>query len=468
MANKIYIKFFKIPLVKIKKTGAEYKVYFLFVPLFNICKKGKSYCVNLIVFNKICRLLSGALLAIKNNASKENIKKRFRAGDVIKICLLDARPGMWCFDYLFDLLNKDPRFEPSIVVMPDNKYSTEFQRMYLNETYNELRNKGYNPNKGIDFDNKKILDLRKQIKPDIMFYTDFWKPHFYDEFYITNFLDKINLLHEYGFSVMQDEKTCAFELNNLADLYFRPTDIHKKMAQNLMKNHGENVVVTGSAKLDAIFDKNYVPRDMWKKQPVNKKKLIWAPHYTDNMPLNMYRNDAFWEISDFMLDIAKKYEDKIQWVFRPHPLLKERMAQKLGIERQKEYYAKWDELNNTQYCGGDFIDLFATSDAMIMDSCSFRAEYTAFDKPLFLTITKTSRLKYNEFGEKLNELFYKPELELKSGIIDFIENVVLNGKDSMAEKRHDFVKKYFSKINNRTASENIYHEIVNFLEGEKK
>ena len=47
----------------------------------------------------------------------------------------------------------------------------------------------------------------------------------------------------------------------------------------------------------------------------------------------------------------------------------------------------------------------------------------------------------------LNELFYKPEDDLKQGIIDFIENVVLRGNDIMAKPRHEFVQKYFSKIN---------------------
>ena len=165
-----------------------------------------------------------------------------------------------------------------------------------------------------------------------------------------------------------------------------------------------------------------------------------------------------------MLEIAEKYKDKIQFVFRPHPVLKKRAAEKWGLAEQEAYYEKWDSLSNGQYYDGDFVDLFMTSDAMIMDSCSFRAEYTAFDKPLFLTITKTSRLKYNEFGEMLNELFYKPEDDLKQGIIDFIENVVLKGNDTMATLRHEFVQKYFSKINERTASENIYHEIIKFLE----
>lgn len=469
MSTKCYIKLWGISLIKIKKKKERNDIYLLYIPFLSIKKEGKNVHLNLLIFSKIAD--KWAKISAKRSQKmyekrKQQIIQKFKKGKKLNICLQVARPGMWCFDYLYDMLSKDQRFNVSVVVMPDHFYIKEMQKFYFQKAYDELCKKGYKLYKGYDYKNDKVLNVRKEIKPDIIFYTDFYKPHFYDEFYITNFFDKISLLNEYGFSVMQDEKTCAWELNNLVDLYFRPTQIHKKMAQQLMQNKGKNVIVTGSPKLDAIFDPNFKPKQVWKKQSgkTRKKRIIWAPHYTDKMPDNMYKNDAFWEIYDFMLQLAEKYQDKIQFVFRPHPVLKKRAAEKWGLAEQETYYKKWDDLENGQYYDGDFVDLFMTSNAMIMDSCSFRAEYTAFDKPLFLTITKTSRLKYNEFGEMLNELFYKPEDDLKQGIIDFIENVVLRGNDIMAKPRHEFVQKYFSKINGRTASENIYHEIIKFLE----
>ena len=101
---------------------------------------------------------------------------------------------------------------------------------------------------------------------------------------------------------------------------------------------------------------------------------------------------------------------------------------------------------------------------MIMDSCSFMAEYTAFDKPLFHTVTKTTRINMNDFGKELYKHCYKTETELKEDIIKFIENVVLDGNDYLAESRHKFVQKYLGKVNGKMASENIYDEIVKYLE----
>ena len=145
-------------------------------------------------------------------------------------------------------------------------------------------------------------------------------------------------------------------------------------------------------------------------------------------------------------------------------MLKPKVENEWGREKANAYYSRWNELENGQYFDGDFIDLFMESDAMIMDSCSFMAEYTAFDKPLFHTVTKTTRINMNDFGKELYKYCYKTETELKQDIINFIETVVLGGNDYLAKDRHEFVRKYFSKVNGKMASENIYDEIVKYLE----
>lgn len=472
--TKFSIKFANIPLYKIRHdTANEGKISILGIPFLHMFKNNKGYKFNLIPLYYLYKFYikqKDKLIQLKikrqNILTKKRICEKFKKGKTLNICIQVSRPGMWCFDYLYKLLEKDPRFNVSILIMPDHNYKREIHQFYLEKTYDELCQKGYKPIKGYDFDLEKSVDIRGTINPDIIFYTDFWKPHFYDRYYITSFPDKITFLNEYGFSVMQDELTCNFELNNLVDLYFRPTEIHKQMALQLMNNKGKNVIVTGSPKLDALFDTKYTPTNVWKKQKgkIRKKRVIWSPHYTDKMPDNMYKNDAFWEIYDFMLEIANKYKDKVQFVFRPHPVLKKRASERWGTEAQEAYYHKWDTLSNGQYYDGNFIDLFMKSDAMLTDSCSFRAEYTAFNKPLFITTTQTSRNNYNAFGQKLNELFYTPHNDLQQGIIDFIEDVVLGGNDYKKEERTKFVEQYFGKINGKTASENIYGEIIKFLE----
>lgn len=468
-----WIRFFWIPLIFIKAVSASsLEVWLLCFPLLTIRKVNNKHLVNLLIIQKIYdHTITPLRNAVRNfvrnrkaRKGKKAIFNKFKNGEKLKIALMVERPGMWCFDYLYNILKNDSRFEVLVVIMPEPFYGKLQMKKYLKETEEEMLQKGYTPLLGYDKDTNEIINFRSLVNPDIIFYTDFWKPHFYNEFYIDNFLDKITLLTEYGYSVMQDEKTCGFELNNLVDLYFRPTEIHKKMAQEIMENKGQNVIVTGSPKLDERFDENYKPQDVWKKQDKKKKRIIWAPHYTDVMPADMYANDAFWYIYDFMLDLAEKYKDSVQFVFRPHPVLYTKMIKKWGEYITKKYYKQWDTLENGQVFMGNFIDLFMTSDAMIMDSCSFRAEYTSFDKPLFYTITETSRLVINEFGEELHKNFYVPDGNLEKGIESFIQDVVINGNDYKALGRHKLVEQYFGKINGHTASENIYNEIIKFLE----
>ena len=460
---KIYLLGIKI--LKIKKImNGIFEVYLFGLPLFSCRKVDNRVKINILVLQKIVDHYKKVFIKKKNEKSRLEILNKFKAGEKINICIQLSRPGMWNFDYLYPILKNNKQFNVSILIMPDALYKKELQQYYLQKTYQELKDKGYSPIVGYNFETNKCIDIRKEINPDIIFYTDFWKPHFYKEFYITEFLDKITFLTEYGFSVRQDEKTCNFELNNLVDAYFRPTYVHLDMCKKLMNNSGENVVITGSPKLDCIFDTDYKYNDIWKPQPCPKKRIIWAPHYNKYSPESMYRNDGFWVLYDFMLELAEHYKDTVQFVFRPHPVLYNYLVKEWGQDKTDEYYEKWNKLENGQYFDGNFVDLFGTSDAMIMDSCSFLAEYTATNKPLFYTRTSTSRLNLNEFGEKLFEHVYDTEGDLVLDIENFIKDVVINGNDYKKEGRTKFVQKYFGKINGKTASENIYDEIINFLE----
>lgn len=462
--QKHYIKLFGIPTFKIKQEGNVKEIYMFMIPLLSVKVTTKRTYVQLLLISKLYDFFKSNIRKLILKRSNKKIFEKFKNGEKLKICLMVSRPGMWNFDYLYQILKNDERFEPLIVVMPDPFQGHAVMCRYIEETLADLRSKGYEPISGYDFGVNKVLNFRKEINPDIIFYSDFWKPHFCDEFYITNFLDKITLLNDYGFNVMQEDKVVVFELNNLVDIYFRQTPLHKEMAIPLMKNGASNIKIVGSPKIEPFFDSEYKPQDVWKSQEKPKKRIIWAPHHSRVMPSDMYCCNAFWEIYNYMLEVAQIYKDKVQIAFRPHPMLKEKIIKAWGEYIADEYFSKWEKLENTQVSSGDFIDLFMTSDAMIMDSCSFLAEYTATNKPLFYTRTKTSRLNLNKFGEELFENVYDTKDNLKEDIIDFIENVVLNDNDYKKEQRTQFVQKYFGKINGKMASENIYDEIIKFLE----
>ncbi len=469
--QKHCIKIFGIRILKIKaKSIGNFSVYLFFIPLLSIKISKRKTNINLLVIQKIYEFAKKYCNKIfqkrKIKKSKQKIIKKFQKGEKLKICLMTSRPGMWSYDHLYKILKNDKRFEVVPFVMPDPLQGKKIMLDYINASMQELSKKRLKPTSGWNFDRDSPINLRQEINPDIILYSDFWKPHFMEEFYITAFLDKITLLNEYGYSVMQDELTSAFEMNRLVDMYFRPTEIHKTMAKKYMLNKGQNVVITRSPKIDPFIDENYkIKYDPWKKQNKPKKRIIWAPHHCKVAGSHEYYCcNAFWEIYDDMLRIAEKYKDEIQIAFRPHPMLKPKVAAEWGEEKTNSYWLKWENLENAQFSNGSFIDLFITSDAMIMDCCSFLAEYTATNKPLFYTKTKTSRLILNEFGKMLFNNVYDTGENLISDIENFIQDVVINGNDYKKEQRTQFVQQYFGKINGKTASENIYNEIINFLE----
>ena len=448
MKPKVYVNLFGINLIRIKKRFNNlYKISILGIPMFSYETIDNKYMINFWLIYKIKEIFLKLHLKLRKQLFRKQLIMKYNNNNKIKVCLLTSRPGMWNFDYLYRILKEDSHFEPIPVVMPDPHQGKEVMLRYLDEAIIELQNKNLPVVSGWDCSKDEPLDLKNIINPDIILYVDFWKPHFYPEFYVTNFLDRITLLNGYGLSVMQDEFTCTFELNNLVDVYFRTTDMHKKMSEKFMKNKGKNVVVVGSPKLDIRFDESYVSKNAWKPQDKPKKRIIWAPHHSLSMPNNMYCYNSFLTLHDFMFQIAEKYKEQIQIDFRPHPMLRANLEKLWGKTVVDEYYEKWENLENGQISSGDFLDLFMQSDAMITDSCSFLAEYTAFNKQLFHSVAPTSRVILNEFGEELYNILYKPsgkdEGDLERGIEDYIKNVVLEEQDYIMKERTKLVDKYF-------------------------
>jgi hypothetical protein len=89
------------------------------------------------------------------------------------------------------------------------------------------------------------------------------------------------------------------------------------------------------------------------------------------------------------------------------------------------------------------------------------AEYLITGKPSLFMVRNESIMEYwSDFGEKAIAVHYQSRN--KKQVIDFIENVVLFGNDSMKEERNTFVQSILMPKNTITASENI----MNYLESQ--
>lgn len=394
----------------------------------------------------------------------KNMKKKIQRGEKVRVVLFVSRTSCWVFGDLYHLLKDSEYFEPIVVVKPFMSRGKEYMIECMQNTYADLEEMGFSPVKGYDWDNDTFLDVKKILKPDMVFFTKFWKPHFHRYFYFNSFRTKITMLAEYAFIIHGHYDAQNFEMHNFVDVNLYSSKEQAEVIKPFMDNHGENVYACGSLKLRPIFDPTYVPKQVWKKQEKVKKKIIWAPHHEDRTGEKMYQYDAFYDLYDVMLELAEKYREEVQFAFKPHPLLKVKLIRYWGEDAQKEYYERWENLENTQLEEGEFIDLFITSDAMILDCISFVAEYSATGKPAMFTLGSHSRVRMNEMGEALLDQMYLAKEDLKKQICSFIEDVVIGGNDVKKQGRDEVVTRYLAQPNELSAAQNVVNKMMEFIQ----
>lgn len=389
--------------------------------------------------------------------------KRIKQKQKIVVAFFISTASKWKYEYLYQLLSADNRFEPIIVIVPMHYWGRKFMVDEMNHTYEFFKN--YNTVKTYNEKNNKFFDVKSKIQPDVIFYSE---PYGFvgRQYQITNFY-KTALCCHVQYSFMSDIYFDNFynqPFHNLLWSFYAETEIHKKFSEKYALNKGCNVVVTGYPGIDKLMDKNYTSIEMWNKANQKQKRLIWAPHHTID---ELGGTANFLECSSFLIQIAQKYINTLFITFKPHPNLKPRLYnhKNWGKEKTDEYYKLWDNMDNTQLIENHYIDLFLTSDALIHDSFSFIIEYLYTKKPSCYMYKSLDDSKWNEVGQQALEMSYKSFNE--EDVIDFIENVVIGQHDKMIENRLNFVESVLTPPNSQLASQNIMnHLIENLIEKE--
>jgi hypothetical protein len=383
----------------------------------------------------------------------------------VKVAFFAIHSAVWKYDGVYQLMDKDPRFEPMVIVCPVVNYGKENMLSEMDNAYKMFKNKGYNVIKSYNEKDDTYLDVKKEINPDIIFYTN---PHRLtkEKYYIAHYKNTLSCYVPYSFHITHLNEIQYNQLfHNILWKAFYETEMHKKIAKAYSKNKGLNVVVTGYPNIDNFEYGCRTGKDIWKDPNVSLMRIIWAPHHSiDSREDLSYSNFLYYHQA--MLDILKKYKDKIQVAFKPHPLLREKLLdhKDWGKKRTDDYYGKWASSENAQLETMDYVDLFNSSDALIFDSASFMVEYLCCGKPSLFTLSDSNvKDRFNEFGKMAFEQHYHAYNELD--IYNFIENVVCENKDKMKKNRETFYARYLIPPNNKTASENIYNEVCKELFG---
>lgn len=390
--------------------------------------------------------------------------KKVRKKDKIKVAFFVIHGSVWKYEGVYRLMEQDERFEPIIVVCPYISMGEVTMLYEMNLAYNNLKNNGHNIIKTYNEESGKWLDVKKDIKPDIVCFTNPWnltRP----EYLISNYLDTLTCYVPYGFKNSYLYQAHFNQpMQNFVWKFFLETEIHHKLSKQYARNKGINNLVSGYPGMDKFLNKDYQPVDAWKIKDKNVKRIIWAPHHTISGMGATLDYSTFLTYSDFMLEIANKYKDNIQIAFKPHPILRSKLSKEevWGKEKADEYYKKWADLPNGQLNEGEYIDIFLTSDGMIHDSSSFVIEYLYTNKPVMFLINDDSVFdKFNEIGKMaLSKLYHGKSRE---NIERFLNEVIINNRDFMQSERILFFNTVVKPPNNVTASENIFSHLKSVL-----
>ena len=387
------------------------------------------------------------------NMTVENIRHK----DKIKVGYYADFSSHWFGDDLYKLLEQDGRFEPIIFSPVDGWYNSEFDRNEFQNDFERHRAHGLN----VFRMKRDSLDVPKM---DILFRLRPYPEWIPPAFKLTNIKVKETLLCDIPYSffvVLLFSDSLNYPLYNVLWKKFFPSTALLERHKKLNKLGMPRGVYSGYPKLDVFFKPDSKFHFDWKMARPDAKKIIWAPHHSIGFGT---RTATFHWNYKFMYDFAKAHPE-ISWVVKPHSLLFHQAIWS-GVfpnnEALREYFQKWDDLPNARfYTGTYYQDIFATSDGMIQDCCSFVAEYQYVDKPM-IYLTRQGSIKFDELGEAILNASYLVDGKDLDGIAATMQRVFIDGDDYKAAERKEVFDKYlnYPKANGMLASEFIFKNIV--------
>ena len=385
------------------------------------------------------------------------VLSKLRKKEKIKIVFFLIHSSIWKYDNLFQLMLNDNKFDPVIVVCPYIFFGKDNMIRNLKQTEEFIRLRKYPYVMTLNFKTGEWLDVKKEIKPDIIFFVNPYEGATKNDYFIYNFPNSLTCYVPYSSMICNTNEQYNRMLLNIVWRFFTENTLIQNILKEKAYNKGYNNYVSGSPVFDAYFDKNYTPANAWKHKQL--KKIIWAPHHSINKRTDktIISFSNFLEYAILMVEIAARYKNEIQIAFKPHPLLYPRLVKEWGQEQTDDYYNKWESMPNTQLELGEYIDLFYTSDALIFDSVSFINEYLYTKKPSLFIYKPDIDEQLNQFGHEALSCHQKATSQ--EDITKFIEQIISGSDDPMKDKKEQYYTNYLVPPNGKSASENIFDYI---------
>lgn len=378
----------------------------------------------------------------------------------LKVVFMVLYSAVWKYDSVYKLMEKDPRFDPMILVCPIADYGKDHMLEYFRPTVEMFKKKGYKVMSAYNEETNSFIDVKK-LNPDLLMYAFQWSSHVDKRYNVYTLRKYLKCYVNYSFKNNPFEWSIASPVQGLMWMYFSECEDNKKLAQSFNEKEFHNIHVVGYPIYDEVQALNPTGSD-WKKKDKNFKRIIWAPHHSIEGGGDI-RLSTFLLFADIMLEFKEMYKDKVLFAFKPHPQLRPTLYRNKdwGKERTDAYYKAWADGENTSFVSGEYIDLFKSSDGMIHDSHSFTVEYLYVDKPVMFMTNYDRESQCNAVGQKAFAAHYHGTS--RDDIQRFIEDVIIGGNDTLQEKRHQFYNDILVPPNGKSVAENIIDEITKAL-----
>ena len=243
-------------------------------------------------------------------------------------------PAKWKEQSIYDLMAKSDKFDPVVALTSmDNMYALtlEERRKLLAETEAWFTAKGVKCVYAYDCETGAYRPF-SDFGADIVWYTQQW---FIDELQMPSEVSKYALtcytpyfVPNYGGLDMD----CDMHFHRTLWRYFTLSEDWAKLyaAHQGWRRAGESVGLG-----HPMLDEYYLTRD---EQPP-RHFVIYAPHHSCNCHEHF---STFLQNGARMLALAKAHPE-IDWVFKPHPSLKNALKEYNGwtTERIEAYYREW-------------------------------------------------------------------------------------------------------------------------------
>ena len=405
---------------------------------------------------------------------------RIRKQEKIVVGFIVNYSSTWIGDELYNLLDNSEKFEPYIFLMAN--YNGQNERMVCEEYEENLiffKKRRFRIVGTLNLEDGRLYTWEEiGVKPDICIWTTPWMGLFQPQYRIEKYsLDILHTYIPYGYLLAENkESTFVYDqynqlIHNIAWKIFECTAMDVKMAQKYSFVGNASACYTGYPKMDKFYQYEKDGEGIWgklEKKSGNRKakRIIYAPHHSIEDE-GIVSFSTFQYNYRFMLELAKKYKNETIWIIKPHPQLKYK-AIRTGVfeneEEWKEYIDSWKGLKNAYVMEeGDYKDLFLYSDAMILDSISFLAEYLYVDKPGLLLCRREQY--FNDIGKLIKDVYYQADGKSEKEIQKFVAEIVIGNKDYKGKEREKLFKENmdYKNMTGKTAAENIYDILKNMV-----